>query len=63
MKQKMNLYVTLLLFGFTKTFSQTGDVDPPPAAPIDDYVIHFAVIAVLLSAFFIYKKKLKTTTI
>lgn len=37
------------------------DIEPPPA-PIDDYVIPFALVAILIAAFYFYKTNLKTET-
>jgi hypothetical protein len=36
-----------------------GGLETPPA-PIDDYVIHFAIVAIVLAAFYFYKTNLKT---
>jgi hypothetical protein len=35
------------------------NIEPPPT-PIDDYVIHFAIAAIVLAAFYFYKTNLKT---
>ena len=37
------------------------DIEPPPT-PIDDYVIPFAFVAILIAAFYFYKTNLKTGT-
>ena len=60
-----NYVMVLLLMAIPLvSFSQEdGDafrnIDPPPA-PIDDYVIPFAVAAIVLAAFYFYKTNLKT---
>lgn len=60
------LLALLLLVTPLFTFAQEdGDafreIDPPPA-PIDDYVIPFAFVAILIAAFYFYKTNLKTGT-
>ena len=37
------------------------DIEPPPT-PIDNYVIPFAFVAILIAAFYFYKTNLKTET-
>lgn len=37
------------------------DIEPPPA-PIDQYLIHFTFVSILIAAFFFYKKNLKSHT-
>lgn len=60
------LLVLLLIVAPIVSFAQdypneTDDIDPPPA-PINDYVIHFAFVAILIAAFYFYKTNLKTGT-
>lgn len=40
------------------TLAQQDGIDPPPA-PIDDYVIHFGVFAILIAGFYFYKTNFK----
>jgi hypothetical protein len=60
------LMVLLLIVAPLFTFAQEdGDtfrnIEPPPT-PIDDYVIPFAFLAILIAAFYFYKTNLKTDT-
>lgn len=57
-------YVMVLLLMVMPLFSfaqEGGDFEPPPT-PIDDYVIPFAFVAVLIAASYFYKTNLKTIT-
>lgn len=62
-----NYVMVLLLMAIPLvSFSQEDgdafrDIEPPPT-PIDDYVIPFAFVAVLIAAFYFYKTNLKTIT-
>lgn len=62
-----NYVMVLLLIAIPLvSFSQEDgdafrDIEPPPT-PIDDYVIPFAFVAVLIAAFYFYKTNLKTIT-
>jgi hypothetical protein len=64
---QINYFVALLLLVMPLiTFAQeNGDalrnIEPPPT-PINDYVIHFAFVAILIAAFYFYKTNLKTGT-
>lgn len=60
------LMALLLILAPLFTFSQEDgdafrDIEPPPT-PIDDYVIPFAFVAILIAAFYFYKTNLKTGT-
>ncbi|MGV1013151.1 MAG: hypothetical protein ACOYBS_11960 [Flavobacterium sp.] len=56
------LLMVLPLFTFAQEDGNTfRDVDPPPA-PINDYVIPFAVVAILIATFYFYKTNFKTDT-
>jgi hypothetical protein len=60
-----NYVIVLLLMAIPLvSFSQEDsdsfrNIEPPPT-PIDDYVIHFAIAAIVLAAFYFYKTNLKT---
>jgi hypothetical protein len=62
---KINCLAILLLLVtpmdlFAQDFGlQTDNIEPPPA-PIDDYAIPFAVLAILSVAIYFYKTNLKT---
>jgi hypothetical protein len=64
---QFNYLVALLLILLPlDTFAQEDgdafrDIEPPPT-PIDDYVIPFAFLAILIVAFYFYKTNLKTET-
>lgn len=64
---KTNYFLALLyIVAPFITFAQEDgdafrDIEPPPA-PIDDYVIPFAFVAILIAAFYFYKTNLKTGT-
>jgi hypothetical protein len=64
---KINCLAILLLLVtpmdlFAQDFGlQTDNIEPPPT-PIDDYVIPFAFVAILIAAFYFYKTNLKTET-
>jgi hypothetical protein len=54
------LFTVIPLVSFSQEDSDAfRDIEPPPA-PIDDYVIHFAIAAIVLAAFYFYKTNLKT---
>lgn len=56
------LLMVLPLFTFAQEDGDTfRNIDPPPT-PIDDYVISFAVVAILIAAFYFYKTNFKTET-
>jgi hypothetical protein len=60
------LLALLLLVAPLITFGQEDgdafrDIEPPPT-PINDYVILFAFVAILIVAFYFYKTNLKTGT-
>jgi hypothetical protein len=63
---KINCLAILLLLVtpldlFAEDFGyETDNIEPPPAAPIDDYAIPFAFVAILTVAFYFYKTNLKT---
>lgn len=64
---KSNFFVSFLIILPSVLYSQKsddpwgGDIEPPPT-PIDDYVIPFAFVAILIAAFYFYKTNLKTGT-
>lgn len=56
------LLMILPLFTFAQEDGDTfRDIDPPPT-PINDYVIPFAVVAILIATFYFYRTNIKTET-
>jgi hypothetical protein len=49
-------------FSFAQGFgNETDDIDPPPpSAPIDEYVIPFVFVAILIATLYFFKTNLKS---
>jgi hypothetical protein len=63
LKTNYLLAVLLLVMPLITFAQEDGDayrnIEPPPT-PIDDYVIPFAFVVILIAAFYFYKTNLKT---
>ena len=52
-------FLVIPLFSFAQNFeNEPNSIDPPPA-PIDDYLIPFVFVAILIAAFYFYKTNFK----
>lgn len=64
MKNYLKNLVLLAVFtvfafnGYAQPGNPTGEPDIPPV-PIDDYIPHFIILAVLIAAFWFYKQSQK----
>lgn len=57
---KTNYLFVIFLITMPCLMDAQQEVDPPPAAPIDDYISLLALGAIVIAAYFFYAKKLKT---
>lgn len=64
-KQKNIVFIFIVLPFFSLASNdpwEPGEIEPPPPASIDEFIIILWVVGVLFAAYFFYKRNLKIET-
>jgi hypothetical protein len=59
-KLKIAHGIVLVLLVMSSSVYAEDEIDPPPPAPIDDYMLPAAIIGLLLGVYLVLKRNLKT---
>lgn len=63
-KTKFKLAPTIMFLSLVMSSSMYAqdEIEPPPTAPIDDYIFPFVIFAFILGLYLVYKRNFKKET-